>query len=287
MPQYAHLISANALKTANNPVILDCRFRLEDSDWGYNAFLQGHIAGAHYVSLNKDLSGPPGLAGRHPLPNREKFLRTARSWGITSSRQVVVYDDVGGAMAARAWWLLRWIGHAQVAVLDGGLATWSEPLISGKADPAVRGDLPLKPPLTQAITMQSLASRISTKDTPRLIDARSHTRWAGKEEPIDPVAGHIPGALCLPFQDNLTPDGHFKSAKTLRLRFSNALTSGKTGDLEHLVDDVVCYCGSGVTATHNILAMCIAGLREPQLFAESWSGWITDNGRPIKTDTLH
>ena len=183
----------------------------------------------------------------------------------------MVYDDASGAFAARAWWMLRWLGHANVAVLNGGLAHWSGPTESGPAAAVAVSDFSPADALTRSITSQELHQAVQDGNAPILVDARAKPRWAGTEEPIDPVAGHIPGAHCYPFQDNLREDGTFKSAEALRTRFNAA---GAT---------VVCYCGSGVTAAHNILAMHIAGLPEPILYADSWSGWITDPGRPIGT----
>ncbi len=274
MTTFTTIISAEALKNLSNPVILDCRARLGDPEWGLSAYLEGHIAGAQYVNLDTDLADPPGQLGRHPLPDRDEFLARVKSWGVATDRQVVVYDNVSGAMAARAWWMLRWIGHDAVAVLDGGLQSWSEPLSTGREPAVAPGDLSLRPSLTQTITVESLVSRISSDSAPVLLDARAYNRWAGREEPIDTVAGHIPGAACMPFQENLDNDGYFKSAEALRARFLETCQAD---------EEVVCYCGSGVTAAHNILAMRIAGLPEPALYVGSWSGWITNPERPVAT----
>ena len=254
---------AQALAGERPPRLIDCRARLGDPAWGKAAYLSGHLPGAVYADLDADLADPPDDRGRHPLPERERWAQTVRQWGIGNDDQVVVYDDAGGAFAARAWWMFRWLGHAPVAVLDGGLAACDLPVESTTPD---------YPPAAfetrAAITREVGADRMNDPNL-TLTDARAEARWSGREEPIDPVAGHIPGASCLPFQGNLADDGRFLPAAELAERFA------------HLDDPVVCYCGSGVTACHNILAMCIAGLEEPYLYPDSWSGWITDPERPI------
>jgi thiosulfate/3-mercaptopyruvate sulfurtransferase len=196
-------------------------------------------------------------------------LAVVRRFGVQNHHQVVLYDDAGGAYAARAWWMFRWLGHSDVAVLDGGLASWTGDL--ERAEPAATtSDFQAKPALTKLISTADLAKTHASTDH-RLLDARTQIRFDGKEEPIDPVAGHIPGAACFPFQENLGPTGSFQTAAWLKERFSD------------LGQDPICYCGSGVTACHNILAMHIAGLAEPTLYADSWSGWITDPARPVAT----
>jgi thiosulfate/3-mercaptopyruvate sulfurtransferase len=242
---------------------LDCRARLGDARWGPAAYRAGHIEGAGYLSLDDDLADPPGVAGRHPLPDPERLATRLRALGVDDDDQVVVYDDAAGAFAARAWWCLRWLGHRAVAVLDGGLDAWPRPLTTTIPAPPP-GNFSIRPALTRIVDAAALTGDPGRY---RLLDARTVERFRGEVEPIDPVAGHIPGAVCMPFQDNLDERGYFRPAAELQARFPTA-------------DDVVCYCGSGVTAAHNVLAMCHAGLPEPALYPGSWSEWISDPSRP-------
>jgi len=279
MTEYTNIIEAEDLaeilrdSASRDCTVLDCRSQLGDPDWGRREYEKGHIKGALYAHLDSDLADPPNAHGRHPLPSRARFQACIQAWGIRPDTQVVCYDDAGGAYAARAWWMMRWMGHSKVAVLNGGLTAWQGALDTG-APPAVAvSDYSPRAPLTQLIEVEELQAQLQTDQPPILVDARARPRWAGEQEPIDPVAGHIPGAHCYPFQDNLGDDGKFRPAGELRTRFN---APGAT---------VVCYCGSGVTAAHNILAMHIAGLPEPALYADSWSGWITDPNRPVETAT--
>lgn len=247
--------------------ILDCRTRLDDAAFGARAYAEGHLPGALYASIDADFAAPPGDGGRHPLPDAQRLRDRFRAWGVNDDDQIVVYDDNGGAFAARAWWCARWLGHAAVAVLDGGIGAWTGPL--SQAHPvATPGNFAIRPALTQVIDAATLAADLTAHT---LVDARAKARFSGAQETIDPVAGHIPGALCRPFQDNLRADGRFRSADELAARFAG------------LPDDVVCYCGSGVTAAHNVLAMKIAGRPEPFLYPGSWSEWIRDPRRPVAT----
>jgi len=279
---YTTVISAPALAEANpNCVILDCRARLGDPAWGASAHAQQHLPRALHADLDTQLAAPPGAGGRHPLPSKSSWIDCIRRWGIGNEDQVVVYDDAGGAFAARAWWMLRWVGHERVAVLDGGMDAWAAATDSNFAQGQVATPTPSEfaqgTPLTEYIDSPSMVEAVNKSASSRLIDARTEARWAGKEEPIDPVAGHIPGALCRPFQLNLDGNGHFKSAVALHKEFAELLGGNAAAP-------VICYCGSGVTAAHNVLAMRIAGFDEPTLYADSWSGWITDPSRPIATD---
>lgn len=262
---YSTLLSADVL--AQDPGafrILDCRARLGDADFGPRAYAEGHIPGAQYASLDRDFAGPPGDGGRHPLPDRYRLRDRFRAWGVNDHDQIVIYDDAGGAFAARAWWCARWLGHEAVAVLDGGFAAWNGPL--SQAQPVVdAGSFTIRPPLTRETDANALLADL---ERTVLVDARARARFEGTEEPVDPVAGHIPGAVCLPFQENLDAAGRFKPAGELADRFRD------------LPDPVVCYCGSGVTAAHNVLAMRIAGRPEPILYPGSWSEWIRDPDRP-------
>jgi len=270
---YTTLITAEELfrlaSEPDNVKILDCRAALGDGGYGQRVYAESHIPTAGYLSLDDDLASPPGDGGRHPLPLPDSLALRLRELGISDDSQVVVYDDAGGAYAARAWWCLRWLGHDAVAVLNGGLKAWTGPLDSNTPNPAP-GNFSIRPALTRTVD----AAEIQTSTPSRtLVDARARARFAGEEEPIDPVAGHIPGAVCLPFQDNLAADGRFQDADMLKRRFA---------DIES-TERVVCYCGSGVTAAHNILAMKVAGYPEPALYPGSWSEWIRDPDRAIAT----
>ena len=268
------LISAEALAAhaAKGDVkILDCRAALGDADAGARAFAKGHLPGAQYLSLDHDLAAAPGAGGRHPLPDREALAARLAALGTNAGQQVVVYDDAGGAFAARAWWCIRWLGHAAVAVLDGGLEAWAGALTTD-VDVVQPGTFAASAPLTRSISAAELLGSMAQHT---LIDARSEARFAGREEPIDPVAGHIPGAVCRPFQGNLDPGrGTFLDAQALRARFADL----------HPDEATVCYCGSGVTAAHNVLALLVAGYPEPLLYPGSWSEWLRDPERPIATD---
>jgi thiosulfate/3-mercaptopyruvate sulfurtransferase len=266
---YTSLITAEELHELDKVKIFDCRAALGDSDYGQRVYAAGHIPTASYLSLDDDLANPPGDGGRHPLPRPDSLAMRLQELGVSDDSQVVVYDDAGGAYAARAWWCLRWLGHEAVAVLDGGLAAWTGPLDTTTPHPTP-GNFSIRPALTRTIDAAELKTSAPSR---MLVDARTRARFAGDEEPIDPVAGHIPGAVCLPFQENLAADGHFQDPDALRQRFADA------GSAEL----VVCYCGSGVTAAHNILAMKIAGYPDPALYPGSWSEWIRDPDREIAT----
>ena len=255
--------------------ILDCRAKLGDPGWGKQAFEQGHIAGAQHLDLDTMLSVAPNAHGRHPLPTRQQWLAQVCALGLRNDAQIVAYDDAGGCFAARAWWMLRWLGHANVAVLDGGLGHWLGALEQGTGVATTASAFAAKEPLTRLYSSADVLDIVNatSANQPTLVDARSFERFAGQEEPIDPVAGHIPGAQCLPFTDNLDENGYFKPPGQLAERFAQY----------HDPNNLVCYCGSGVTATHNILAARLAGLPEPGLYADSWSGWITDPSRPWTT----
>jgi thiosulfate/3-mercaptopyruvate sulfurtransferase len=263
---YTNLISLDALKNINNVKILDCRAALGDREHGRRVFAEGHIPSAGYLSLDDDLADPPGEGGRHPLPATEALAGRLRELAINDESQVVVYDDAGGAYAARAWWCLRWLGHAAVAVLDGGLAVWDGELET-RMPAKPPGNFTIRPSLTRTVDVAQLSADLHAA---HLIDARSEPRFAGIEEPIDAIAGHIPGASCLPFQGNLGTDGRFLRPAQLKARFS-----------QFEGEAVVCYCGSGVTAAHNILALNVAGFPEPALYPGSWSQWIRNPDRPI------
>ncbi|MFK7913968.1 MAG: sulfurtransferase [Pseudomonadales bacterium] len=255
-------------------VLFDCRTKLGAPDWGLQVYQQGHIAGAQHLDLDRHLAAPAGAQGRHPLPDRLQLAAHLRQQGVGQNSQVVVYDDAGGAFAARAWWCLRWLGHRAVAVLDGGLPAYAAlPGVHLQTDVPVApnaGDFEASAPLTRSVDADAVLRQVQqpTGDT-ALLDARALARFNGAEEPIDAVAGHIPGAQCRPFTDNLDSNGQFKQPEVLR------------EELATLPPQVICYCGSGVTAAHNILALVHAGYAEPALYPGSWSGWITDPNRPL------
>ena len=277
---HSTIISAADLKLNFDSVYLfDCRADLVNDRYGFEAFNRGRIPGAKFVDLNRDLSGEPGVRGRHPLPDRNNWLETVRNLGIKNNDQIVAYDDVGGMYAARFWWMMRWLGHENVALLDGGIQQWEGKLESGE-NPArtTKSYYSSSKMLTKLIEINELTELIQNESSTvvNLVDARPRERFAGLKEPIDKTAGHIPGAFCLPFQENLDPNLRFKRAEKLRARFEefcgNRILEG------------ICYCGSGVSACHNILAANIAELGELTLFAGSWSEWIEDSSRPIETD---
>ena len=258
--------------------IVDCRFALADPERGRRDYARAHIPGAIYAHLNEDLSGPivPGVTGRHPLPAIEFAAARFSDWGIDQQVQVVAYDDSGGSIAARLWWLLRWLGHEAVAVLDGGWPKWQDeahPVGDGAALRSARRFVP-HPRSDLLVTTAEVESRLYDAGS-SYFDARTADRYRGENETIDPIAGHIPGAISAPYPDNLKPDGTFRSDDELLRRFTELLgdTPAEYGAF---------YCGSGVTAAHNILALKHAGLGDARLYAGSWSEWITDPQRPIE-----
>jgi thiosulfate/3-mercaptopyruvate sulfurtransferase len=261
-------------------LILDCRFNLAAPEAGQQAYHQGHLPGAGYAHLDRDLSGPKtGLNGRHPLPEPDAFASTLQAWGLTPDTRVVAYDDAGGMFAARAWWMLRWMGHARVQVLDGGWKAWQH---QAQAAP-ITTDISPRPPGSVSHLQAQPACLLSTNDVlalldqpeaMQLIDARAPDRFAGDNETMDPVGGHIPGALNRFFQLNLDSSGCLKPAEQLRQEFCALL-----GD--HPLDTVVHQCGSGVTACHNLLAMEVAGLSGTRLYGGSWSAWCANPAHPM------
>lgn len=280
---YTTLISAADLSAHLNDarwVVLDCRHDLMNPNAGRDAYALGHIENAQFANIDTDLSGAKaaagvGFTGRHPLPERAALLDTLRGWGINDDSQVVAYDAHGGMFAARLWWLLRWVGHPAVAVLDGGLAAWQAqglPLVTTMSAPA-RGTLAEKPSLTHTVSLDDVASNLVTQ-TRVVVDARAPDRFRGENETIDPVGGHIPGARNRFFKDNLTADGRFKDAGQLKQEFAPLFAAAP---------QAIMQCGSGVTACHNLLALEIAGLPGAALYPGSWSEWCADPARPVAT----
>ena len=261
-------------------VILDCRHDLLNPDAGRDGFAIGHIQNAQFANVDTDLSGPKigadgKFRGRHPLPERGALIETLRSWGINDNTQVVAYDAHGGMYASRVWWLLRWIGHQAVAVLDGGLAAWQSaglPLVTPTAS-RPRGQVTEKPTLTHTASLAEVMDNLSSKAR-TVVDARAPDRYRGENETIDPVGGHIPGAKNRFFKDNLGADGRFKPGTQLKQEFAPLFDSAPNAILQ---------CGSGVTACHNLLAMEVAGLHGAALYPGSWSEWCSDPARPVAT----
>lgn len=278
--KFSTLISMDGLAQfieSSNWVIIDCRFWLDDEEKGRLDYLESHIPGAFYAHLDEDLSGPivAGKTGRHPLPDVDVFSQKLGSWGIGSETQVVVYDDRGGMIAARLWWLLHWMGHENVAVLDGGFPEW---IASGNP---VNDQIP--PPKSSKFTPRIQTQMIATANNILnhfgdpgyiLVDSRAPERYLGVDEPIDPVAGRIPGAVNHPFERCIDQNGNFHQKQILKGRFTSLFGGIPT-------NHVIFYCGSGVTAAVNALAVFHSGLGMPQLYAGSWSEWITDPERPI------
>ena len=260
--------------------IVDCRFDLMNPDAGRQAYLRAHIPGARYADLNRDLSAPLAAhTGRHPLPAPDSFAVRLDALGIGNDTQVVAYDDANGSIAARLWWMLRWMGHGAVAVLDGGFKAWTAAggaLQSGAAESA-----PTQPGTRRFTPRIDADSVVSTAELERvlrdpqavLVDARAQERYAGTVEPIDPVAGHIPGAVNHPFTANLDAEGRFLPAAELKRRWQERLAGRES-------ENLVAMCGSGVTACHNLLSLEVAGLGGGKLYAGSWSEWIRDPRRP-------
>lgn len=261
--------------------VFDCRFVLTEPERGRLDYQRSHIPGALYVHLDDDLSGPviEGLTGRHPFPDPEVATEKFGTLGIGPETQVVAYDDAGGALAAvRLWYMLRWLGHESVAVLDGG---WSRWLAEGRP---VRAGIETRPARTfvphlhpEMVVTTEEVDRLRQDPSYRLFDVRAAERYRGMNETIDPVAGHIPGAISAPYMDNLTTEGHFRSPEELRQHYLGLLAGVPA-------ERAVFYCGSGVTSIHSILAMLHAGLGKARLYAGSWSEWIADPARPVATE---
>ena len=265
-------------------VVVDCSFDLMNPSAGYEQYLQHHIPGALYAHLDQDLSqkdpskGPTASGGRHPLPTREQFAHTLGQWGIDNpNTQVVVYDRNGNMVGGRLWWMLQWCGHAPVAVLDGGWAAWTAAGLHTESDPAAGGGAatpyPLAPALVQLVGASDVLQQLGSAQQ-TLIDARANPRFKGEMEPLDPAAGHIPGALNRPFADNFNAQGLYHAPEALRATFDNLLGSRPASS-------VVLHCGSGVSAIPNLIAMKLAGYPTPALFAGSWSEWCSDPSRPV------
>ncbi len=279
--QFTTLIEAHELRAglgAADWVVLDCRFDLANPDQGRLAFAGGHIPGALYADLNRDLSGPlTAASGRHPLPDPAAFAAQIGRWGIGNQTQTLLYDDANGSFAARAWWMMRWLGARRVAVLNGGCAAWRA--AGGELETGAGRD-----PAPQQFTAEvqrhwvmSAGQVMAALQQPGslLVDARAAARFAGTVEPIDPVAGHIPGARNFPFTRNLQEDGRLREPAWLRRHWQSFLQGAQP-------DALISMCGSGVTACHHLLSLEAAGLPGARLYAGSWSEWIRDPARPVE-----
>lgn len=290
---YTTLIEADELATHledESWVVLDARFSLADTEQGRQSYATSRIPGARYAHLDEHLSGNliPGKTGRHPMPDRVSLANQFAAWGINNHSQIIVYDDKVGAVAARLWWLSKWLGHDRCAVLNGGFADWTsrgKPVDETEIDPSAS---PARTDSSSQVTFTTSKPLLQIIDIDQaatgrwqLIDAREATRYAGVHEPIDPVAGHIKGALNQPFMQNIDDKGRFLPTETLHSRLE-ILSEQKLGK------PIAHYCGSGVTAAHNVLAMVHAGLEPGALYAGSFSEWITrdSNTHPIGTDTV-
>ena len=280
---YDLLISAEQLQSlvaGQTPVLVfDCTFDLADTAAGQQKYLESHIPGAVFADLDKNLSDKQGTGasgGRHPLPQREAFAKWLGATGLTNDMQAVVYDRNGANYCGRLWWMLKWAGHKNVAVLDGGLQAWQAvggAVKSGPEAPKNPSNYLLAQPLYALIATKTVADNLG-RPIQTLIDARGAPRFRGDVEPLDPVAGHIPGALNRPFTQNIGPDGKFKPAAELKVEFETLLAGRDPATVVH-------HCGSGVSAVPNILAMQIAGLNSTSLYAGSWSDWCSDTSRPM------
>ncbi len=257
-------------------VVVDCRFALSDPDKGYRSYLTSHISGARYAHLDRDLSSAvTPTSGRHPLPDPAGLAEKLGAWGIDNRKQVAVYDDTFGAMASRLWWLLRWVGHPACALLDGGYPRWQREKLPETTElPGIeparfvpRADRSLWVGADEVMRALASGDRL-------ILDARGEERFRGEVEPLDKVAGHIPGAVNAPYEDNLDFSGEFMSDEALREHYGALLAGRPAGE-------VIVMCGSGVTACHNLAALEHAGLGGAKLYAGSWSEWIADPTRPV------
>ena len=280
VPGLAALLAVSApgpeprLAALRQVTVLDVRWRLGGPP-GRELYDAAHVPGAVFVDLDRDLAAAPGEGGRHPMPAADGFQRAMRQAGVCDDRPVVVYDDADSTAAARAWWLLRYFGHPSVRVLDGGFRAWTAAGLPvtppGPVYHGTLGDFTARPGQLGLLDASGAAALARAG---LLLDARAGERYRGETEPVDPVAGHIPGAVSAPTAENVHPDGTFKSPADLAARFA---ALGATGDRE-----VAAYCGSGVTAAHEVLALTLAGL-PASLYVGSWSNWITDPARPVAT----
>ncbi|MGO4479126.1 sulfurtransferase [Massilia sp. 2TAF26] len=281
---YTTLIEPAALAAHVNDadwVIVDCRHDLVNLAAGRDAYAAGHLPNALFADMEHELSGAKrdasgAFRGRHPLPEKDDFIELLRSWGVNDNTQVVAYDAHGGMYAARLWWMLRWIGHEAVAVLDGGLPAWQsagQPVITDAPSAPARGTIAAREPLVTTVDVNTVLHNVEHGGR-QVVDARAPDRFRGENETIDPVGGHIPGAKNRFFKDNLQADGRFKAPEQLKTELDVAV-----GD----PNNAIMQCGSGVTACHNLLALEVAGMPGAALYPGSWSEWSADAARPVAT----
>lgn len=260
-------------------VVIDTRHDLADPEKGPRAYAGSHIPGAYFLHVDRDLAGPKtGANGRHPLPDLATFAAKVNACGVTPDSQVVLYDDAGGNYCVRLWWMLRWLGHGKVALLDGGWPLWvkeGRPTTAEVPPPKAGAFVPR--PMLGATVDAAFVARFREDPAVKLIDARARERFEGKVEPLDPVAGHVPGAVNRFWKTNLEPDGRFRAADDLRDEFEDLLDGADPATAVHM-------CGSGVTACHNMFAMALAGLPTGRLYPGSWSEWCADPSRPVARD---
>ena len=282
MTMFKNLVSVHELEKlidASACSVVDCRFDLMQPDKGRNDYAAGHIPGAVYADLDRDLASEiTDDSGRHPLPASAEFQSLLTGWGIEKGRQMVVYDYANGATAARLWWMMRWVGHENVAVLDGGISAWRQADLKlssevPKLDPI---EFDVQPDASMVATTGEILAAIQARQAPCLVDARDRPRFEGKTEPIDTVAGHVPGAVNLPFLETVLADGSWLDLPALSAIWQQALGDGPEAP-------VIAMCGSGVTACHVLLTAHLLDLTPPRLYVGSWSEWIRDDSRPIAT----
>ncbi len=268
----------NEIIDQDNVRVFDCRFSLKDPQGGLKNYQVGHLPNAQFADMDTQLSSAmTETSGRHPLPDAEQFTHQLKQWGVNNDTQVIAYDDISGAFAARLWWMMRWLGHDNVAVLDGGMKQWTDAgfaLSQAQVDVAP-GNFSGTANMAWLMDIDTVEKELAGNNIV-LIDARAADRYTGKDQKTDPVPGHVPGASNLPFGGNLTQDGLFASPEVIKQRFNNVID-------QQSLTNVVNMCGSGVTACHNLLAQAVAGLPPTKLFIGSWSQWIRDPSREVAT----
>jgi thiosulfate/3-mercaptopyruvate sulfurtransferase len=276
---YSTIISApelNAIINDDNVRVFDCRFSLKDPKGGLKSYQAGHLPMAQFADMDTQLSSAmTETSGRHPLPDADVILAQLKEWGINHDTQVIAYDDISGAFAARLWWMMRWLGHDKVAVLNGGIQQWTQqgfPLSQDEVKFSP-GEFSGSANMDWLVDIETVRAQLEANKI-ILIDARAADRFTGKDKTTDPVPGHVPGAHNLPFGGNLTSDGQFETADKINQRFTGIIQ-------DQPLINVVNMCGSGVTACHNLLAQAVAGMPPTKIFIGSWSQWIRDPSRPV------
>jgi len=273
------IISAHELKEIidhDNVRVFDCRFSLKDPQGGLKSYQAGHLPNAQFADMDTQLSSAmTNTSGRHPLPEIEDFINQLRQWGVNNDTQVIAYDDISGAFAARLWWMMRWLGHNKVAVLNGGMKQWTDAGYELTQDTTefANGEFSGSAIMEWLVEIDTVQAELANNSI-TLIDARAADRFTGKDQNTDPVPGHVPGANNLPFGGNLTKDGLFETPDIIKKRYDSVIK-------DQPLTNVVNMCGSGVTACHNLLAQAVAGIQPTKIFIGSWSQWIRDPSRPV------